>query len=183
MDVPVLSTPRLVLRPVAAADLADIHGLLSIPEVTRHSNWPDGMDRDECARFIREWLELPASAKGCAWVIEAAEAGGFVGCIRYNYITRPSNVGGIGYELHPAFWGRGLMTEAVHAVVAAGHDRLGANRVEAWTLPGNPASDRVLQKAGFLLEGTLRQIRWFKGRYHDLRWFGRVATDPRTGAA
>ncbi len=188
MDVPVLSTRRLVLRPVTAADLSGLHGLLSIPAVTRHSNWPDGIGQDECVRFIQEWLDLSASAKGCAWAIETRaegglETGGLIGCIRYNYITRPSNVGGIGYELHPAYWRRGLMTEAVRAVVAAGHDLLGANRVEAWTLPGNDASDRVLLKAGFLLEGTLRQIRWFKGRYHDLRWFGRVATDPRDGTA
>lgn len=179
MDVPTLTTGRVTLRAVTAADLGDIHALLSIPETTRHSNWPDGIGQEDCARFVQDWLELPAEGKGCAWVIEAREAAGLIGCIRYNYITRPSNVGGIGYELHPAFWGRGLMTEAVRAVVAAGHDQFGVNRAEAWTLPGNGASDRVLEKSGFRLEGTLRQIRWFKGRYHDLRWFGRVASDPR----
>jgi [ribosomal protein S5]-alanine N-acetyltransferase len=49
---------------------------------------------------------------------------------------------------------------------------------EAWTLPGNDASDRVLVKAGFIYEDTLRQRAWFKGKYHDFRMFGRVAGDP-----
>jgi ribosomal-protein-alanine N-acetyltransferase len=51
------------------------------------------------------------------------------------------------------------------------------NRIEAWTLPGNAGSDRVLEKAGFRYEGTLRQKAWFKGGYHDFRMFGRLAGD------
>jgi [ribosomal protein S5]-alanine N-acetyltransferase len=70
------------------------------------------------------------------------------------------------------------MTEAVRAVVACGHNHFRLNRMEAWTLPGNDASDRVLIKAGFVYEGTLRQKAWFKGAYHDFRMFGRIERDP-----
>ncbi|MGL1446965.1 GNAT family N-acetyltransferase, partial [Vibrio parahaemolyticus] len=86
------------------------------------------------------WIEMAASARGYAWAIERRDEPGLIGCIRFNYIARPSFVGGIGYELHPRFWGQGLMTEAVQAIVAVGHDRLQLNRIEAWTLPGNGAS-------------------------------------------
>ncbi len=181
MAFPELSTRRLALRAITTADLPDLQALLAIPETTRHSNWPDAPGAEECGRVIADWIEMAASAKGYAWAIEQPGQPGLIGCIRYNYITRPSNVGGIGYELHPRFWSQGLMTEAVRAVVALGHERLEINRAEAWTLPGNGASDRVLEKAGFLFEGTLRQIRWFKGAYHDLRWFGRLASDPTPG--
>ena len=51
------------------------------------------------------------------------------------------------------------------------------NRLEAWTLPGNGASDRVLEKAGFRYEGTLRQKSWLKGAFHDFRMFSRLAGD------
>ena len=70
------------------------------------------------------------------------------------------------------------MTEALRAVVDHGHQVFRLNRIEAWTLPGNAASDRVLEKAGFRYEDTLRQKARFKGRYHDFRMFGRIATDP-----
>jgi [ribosomal protein S5]-alanine N-acetyltransferase len=50
--------------------------------------------------------------------------------------------------------------------------------MEAWTLPDNDASDRVLVKAGFDYEGTLKQKARFKGAFHDFRMFGRVAADP-----
>jgi [ribosomal protein S5]-alanine N-acetyltransferase len=69
------------------------------------------------------------------------------------------------------------MTEAVTAVAGCGHEFFGLNRIEAWTLPGNPASDRVLEKSGFRYEGTLRQRGRFKGAHHDFRMFGRLAAD------
>ena len=69
------------------------------------------------------------------------------------------------------------MTEAVRAVVACGHETFRLNRIDAWTLPGNAASDRVLEKSGFQYEGTLRQKAWFKGAFHDFRMFGRIAAD------
>lgn len=72
------------------------------------------------------------------------------------------------------------MTEALHAVVACGHQLFELNRIEAWTVPGNAASDRVLEKVGFRLEGVQRQKAWFKGKFHDFRLFGRVANDPTT---
>jgi ribosomal-protein-alanine N-acetyltransferase len=69
------------------------------------------------------------------------------------------------------------VTEAV-ARSSPAHSQFKLHRVEAWTLPGNAASDRVLAKAGFAREGTLKQRAWFKGDYHDFRMFGRVAEDP-----
>ena len=74
--------------------------------------------------------------------------------------------------------GRGLMTEAVRAVVACAHSRFELSRIEAWILSGNDASNRVLTKAGFVYEDTLKQKAWFKGAYQDFRMFGRVAADP-----
>ena len=72
------------------------------------------------------------------------------------------------------------MSDALAVVVSCGHEAFGLNRIEAWTVPGNPASDRVLEKSGFRYEGTLRQKAWFKGAYHDFRMFGRIASDPVT---
>jgi [ribosomal protein S5]-alanine N-acetyltransferase len=116
-----------------------------------------------------------SGGKGCAWIIAGREGGAPVGAIRINRIDRGWRWGEIGYESHPDFWGRGRMTEAV---VSCAHSQFKLHRVEAWTLPGNAASDRVLAKAGFAHEGTLKQRAWFKGDYHDFRMFGRVAEDP-----
>jgi ribosomal-protein-alanine N-acetyltransferase len=179
-EFPALTTSRLRLRPPLPADAAAFGSMLSVPAVTRFSNWPDRPKDAQVERSVRWMARLHANGKGCAWMIEDAASRRLVGAIRFNHFDRKSRFGEIGYESHPDFWGRGLMTEALCAVVACGHQVFRFNRIEAWTLPGNGASDRVLEKADFKYEGTLRQRAWFKGAFHDFRMFGRVASDPVT---
>jgi ribosomal-protein-alanine N-acetyltransferase len=189
---PALTTRRLHLRLPKVEDTAAFGNVLSLAEVTRHTNWPDAPTPARMQRYMRWMAKLHGSGKGCAWIIEEARSGALVGAIRFNSIEKRWRCAVLGYEAHPDFWGRGLMTEAVRAVVACGRDTFRLNRIEAWTLPGNGASDRVLEKAGFRYEGTLRQRAWFKGAFHDLRMFGWLAEDaaapraardrsPRTG--
>lgn len=175
---PALTTDRLRLRAPAAGDAAPFGALLSIPEVTRYSNWPDAPTKAQAERFVRWMARVHASGKGCGWIIEDRASRALIGAIRFNRFDRKWKFGEVGYELHPDFWGRGLMSEALRPVVACGHEVFGLNRIEAWTLPGNPASDRVLEKAGFRYEGTLRQKGWFKGAFHDFRMFGRITGEP-----
>jgi ribosomal-protein-alanine N-acetyltransferase len=63
----------------------------------------------------------------------------------------------IGYWLGEAFWGRGITTEAVRAVTGYAVERFGLTRVFALPFAWNDASCRVLEKAGFALEGRLRR--------------------------
>src|SRR5690348_9683191 len=160
---PALSTDRLVMREVNMDDISSIRALLCIPEVTRYSNIPDLPTEEQAMEFVRNMTELYRSGNGCAWTIEDHLSHAFVGGFRFNWVHKPWKCGGIGYESHPNFWGRGLMTEALQLAVRCGHGTFGLNRIEAWTVPGNLASDRVLEKSGFRYEGTLRQKAWFKG--------------------
>ena len=174
---PTLSTARLLLRAPAAEDVTAFHDILSSPDVTRFSNWPDAPAKAVAERAMRWMCRAYPSGKGCAWMIEDRDLKIVAGAIRYNWFVNKSKCGEIGYELHPDFWGKGLMTEAAAAVALCGHQFFKLNRIEAWTLPGNAGSDRVLEKAGFRYEGTLRQKARFKGAYHDFRMFGRLAND------
>ena len=174
---PILSTRRLTLRAIAPDDAAAFRTLMAIPDVTRYANWPEDPTEDEANAWTRNLSDLFARGQGCAWVIEERSSGAFIGAVHFNYFYRDWKLGGIGYEIHPDYWGRGLTTEALRAVVACGHGVFALNRIEAWTLPGNVASDRVLEKAGFQFEGVFRQKGFFKGAFHDFRMFGRVATD------
>jgi ribosomal-protein-alanine N-acetyltransferase len=178
---PALSTARLTLRAARATDAAPFRTLLAIPEVTRFSNWPDAPTQAQAERSMRWMVKINASRRGCAWIIEDRKTHRLIGAVRFNHFDKKWRVGEIGYELHPDFWGRGLMTEAVGAVIACGYQTFRLNRIEAWTLPGNGASDRVLEKCGFRYEGTLRQRAFFKKAYHDFRMFGRLAGDEASG--
>jgi ribosomal-protein-alanine N-acetyltransferase len=177
---PALATRRLRLRAPKPVDAKAFRAIVAFPEVTRYSDWPDAASQTQTERIMRWMTKLFASGKGCAWMIEDVASGTLIGAIRFNRIERKARFGEIGYELASPFWGKGLMTEAVRAVVACGHETFRLNRIEAWTLPGNGASDRVLEKVGFRFEGTLRQRARFKGKYHDFRMFGRLADDPKS---
>jgi RimJ/RimL family protein N-acetyltransferase len=62
----------------------------------------------------------------------------------------------IGYWLGEEFWGRGIMTEAVTALVNHCFDNLPLRRISAEVYANNPASARVLEKAGFIFEARLK---------------------------
>lgn len=171
-EFPSLVTERLNLRAPNLVDGDDLNALLLLPQVTRFCNWPDEPTPAHTKRAIKWMCEIHAKKKGCAWIMEDRISGRLLGGIRFNTIDRHSRCAEIGYEMHPSAWGKGLMTEAVIAIVRCGFMHFSLNRIEAWTLPGNGASDRVLEKAGFCYEGTLRQKAWFKGAFHDFRMFG-----------
>ncbi|MGO6984793.1 GNAT family N-acetyltransferase [Rhizobium leguminosarum] len=169
---PLLLTDRLSLRAPVFDDCGDFHELLLLPEVTRFSDWPDAPKRAQTERSMKWMCDAYTKGKGCAWTIEDRISGRILGAIRFNRIDKHWKWAEIGYEIHPSVWGKGLMTEAVKAVTRCGFDHFSLNRIEAWTLPGNSASERVLEKAGFRYEGTLCQKAWFKNAFHDFRMFG-----------
>jgi [ribosomal protein S5]-alanine N-acetyltransferase len=174
---PTLFTRRLRLREPKAGDCDAVHSILSFPEVTRFSNLPDAPRKARSERFTRWMCSAFAKGKGCAWIIQDLQSDAVLGAVRFNGFDKASKCGEIGYELHPSHWGKGFMSEAVEAVARCGFDAFSLNRIEAWTLPGNGASDRVLEKAGFHYEGTLRQKARIKNAFQDFRMFSRLVGD------
>lgn len=78
----------------------------------------------------------------------------------------------LGYVLGRAHHGRGLMHEALSALITTAFGALGLRRLEAEVDPDNGASERVLRRLGFTCEGRLHQ-RWVDhGRAHDTQMFG-----------
>lgn len=81
----------------------------------------------------------------------------------------------IGYWLGEACWGRGIATEAVRVLTEWGFSRIGLLRIHALVFEANPASIRVLEKAGFELEGRMRNAVVKSGRVMDQLLFARLA--------
>ncbi len=74
----------------------------------------------------------------------------------------------IGYDLSRPYWRRGIMTEALEAVIEFGFERMGLNRIEAVVFVENVASHRLLEKLRFEREGVLRDYEFLKGRFVDM---------------
>lgn len=174
---PALTTDRLVLRQPRLSDADAFAVILSNPAVTRHTNIADPPNRKRSDRMVSWMSKLFARGSGCAWIIEPKTSHQLIGAIRLNDIQKKARWAVVGYELHADHWNKGIMSEALEAVADCAFDLFQLNRIEAWTLPGNDASDRVLEKCGFVYEGTLRQKNWFKGGFHDHRIFGLLKSE------
>lgn len=179
---PTLAKPvegdELALRPLTSADAGRFAAIITRPECTAFSDIPDGMTRKQSDGFVARMLKLDEKQAGAAWTIWVPDVQTFVGCIRLNKYVARSGQATIGYEIDPDHWGNGIATRAVQVLTRHSHSALSAHRIEAWTLPENMASTRVLEKSGYTFEGTLRGKGFFKGRHHDMRIYGRVASDP-----
>jgi len=83
----------------------------------------------------------------------------------------------LGYWLAEPFWGMGIMTEAVKAVSEYAFEELGLHRIFAEPFITNPASARVLEKAGFVIEGTLRASAFKEGHVLDQLLYAKIAPE------
>ncbi len=182
-SVPELVTERLRLRAPLARDAAALLAVLGDPEVTRYHNVPTITTLAEARALLERLDQRYAARETIRWAIELAERDemiGTVGLLRFDFEHRHAEVG---YEIARRWWGRGLAPEAAAAVVRYGFSVLGLHRIEAGVLPGNALSVRVLQKLGFLEEGTRRDYLQLEGRFHSFRWFSLLATDVTPGTA
>nr|HET6904382.1 GNAT family protein [Ktedonobacteraceae bacterium] len=90
------------------------------------------------------------------------------GYVAWNHIWYNAE---LGYDLARPYWGQGIMTEAVRAMIQFGFEHMGLHRIEAEVMPENTASVRLLRKLDFQEEGVLHERSFWKGGFHDLAIF------------
>jgi RimJ/RimL family protein N-acetyltransferase len=176
---PELVTERLRLRAPSPRDAAALLAVLGDPEVTRYHNVPTLTTLAEAQAALERLEQRYAARDTIRWAIELVEHSemiGTVGLLRFDFEHRHAEVG---YEIARRWWGRGFVPEAAAAVIRYGFFVLGLHRIEAGVLPGNDPSARVLQKLGFLEEGTRRDYLYSKGHFRSLRWFSLLETEDR----
>lgn len=172
MPTPTLHTGRLRLRPVTSADADALFALHSSAHVLRYWDAPPWRERERAERFIAACQQMADEGTGARPVIERASDGaliGWCGLTRWNPVYRSA---ALGYVLDDAAWGQGYATEAAVALLDWAFDTLDLNRVQAETDTRNAASARVLEKLGFIREGTLREDCVVNGEVSDSWVYG-----------
>jgi RimJ/RimL family protein N-acetyltransferase len=144
------------LRPVDAGDAEEVYRLRVRPEVVATSVPPLPPDRAQveaqCAGAVGDWL---AGARATL-VIEDAASRAFAGEIGLYYAEPVTGQAMIGYDVVPAWRGRGYARRAVRLLCGWAFAEVGVARLIAGTAPDNVASQRVLEAAGFRREGYQR---------------------------
>jgi ribosomal-protein-alanine N-acetyltransferase len=169
---PILETPRLLLRRLGPGDAEALLRIQQDPQVTRFL----GRDPDTSLEQILKRIELVDSnvreSAGITWALVLRETGALIGTAGLWRWVKPHRYAEIGYQLASAYWGRGLMTEALLPVLRYGFEVMEVHRIEGNTDPQNGASARVLEKLGFQQEARLRENWFYNGAFTDSVIYG-----------
>ena len=173
---PTFRTARLTLRPRTLADLDACVALNHDPLVTQFipGPWADPIAH---RAFVEERIRHAYPPGMGYWCLFAPA--GFIGWV----FVAPEDLHGpeieIGWRLVRAAWGHGYATEAARGLLRWAFDMLDLNRVQAETDTRNVASARVLEKLGFVREGTLREDCIVNGEVSDSWVYGLIRREWR----
>lgn len=163
--LPVLRTPRLVLRRPIASDIADRLALGRDPEIYRNLGADIRHLQPLTDEQAKAWVEHIAGHPA-AWVIEFE--GRAIGEILLdNFVEADRRAGLIIGVLDPACLGRGLGTEAIRAVAEFAFDVLGLHKLSMRVLSFNTRAIRAYERVGFVREGLERESALIGGIWYD----------------
>jgi RimJ/RimL family protein N-acetyltransferase len=158
-------TPRLSAESLSEADWPFFLALEQNPEVMRYvdDSRPEGEIREAFESRLPPWT--PGAEHWLCLLVRETATGMPVGLT--GYIHREPDCAEVGFLFAPEAHGRGFATESLRAVCDFAFTTGEIRRLIATVTEGNSASRRVLEKAGFVLEGELRESFLIGGKWHN----------------
>jgi len=142
------------------------------------NRFPHPYERDDAVEWIRMSAQHSEDVQHMAVIADGAVVGG-VGFERLTDLS--TRTAEIGYWIGEPYWGRGIATRALEAATRIAFDGFDFVRLQAGVLSWNPASCRVLEKAGYCFEGRLRNQIYKDGEVCDHLIYARIR-EPRSAA-
>ncbi|KAB2492676.1 GNAT family N-acetyltransferase [Priestia endophytica] len=176
-NFPFIETNRLLLREIVKDDANDILKYLSDEEVMKYYGLAPFKTINEALNEILWYQSILNEQTGIRWGItlkgkdEVIGSCGFLNRVPEHYRTE------IGYELSRDYWGHGIASEALEAVIRYGFKYLKFQRVEALVEPPNIPSQKLIEKHGFIREGLLRDYEFTCGKFDDLYMYSLLKQD------
>jgi ribosomal-protein-alanine N-acetyltransferase len=161
-EQPGLLTDRLRLRAFTLEDAPGVAKYCGDIDVARMTaNIPHPYDETMAEDWIASHAEAYAAGEAATFALTIRETGELVGAIGI-HVDKPNRAAEFGYWVGKPFWNQGYATEAARAILDFGFGQLRLHRIYARHMMKNPASGRVMQKAGMTFEGILREsiYRW-----------------------
>ena len=172
-----LNSERLVLRRLVEPDLLALFGIFSNAEVMRYWSSPPMTDISDAAQMLLNIQEGYRNGNVLQLGIERKTDQALIGTCTLHNLHLKSCRAEIGYALGRTYWRQGYMREALTVLIDYAFESLELNRLEADIDPRNTASEKLLERLGFLKEGYLRQ-RWIvNGEVSDSVFYGLLRSD------
>lgn len=166
-EFPILETERLILRELTKNDVQDLFNLRSNPKVMHYIDRPLADSLDVINELIDKIAANYNANDGILWVISLKEDPKLLGTIGFWRLIKEHYRAEIGYILDPEQWGKGIMNEAMRAVLKYGFKDMNLHSVEAVVNPENEASISVLERNNFKREAYYRENYYYQGKFLD----------------
>ncbi len=180
---PTIELEGVRLRPLRVADAAALYAYLRDPAVTERTSYPV-VSMPMVEAMIERSRSRWAAGELSKWGVALEHDDQLVGTCGFNDWSQPHRWAELAFDLAQAHWGKGLMRQAVAAVLQWTFRQDKVDRVHAFVRVDNRRSERLLEHIGFVREGRLRSYRVCRGQPHDfyvyglLRWDWAAAQQP-----
>lgn len=166
IKVPTLNTTRLFMRPIVPGDREEIFAIFSDPAVTRYYDVPTMRKIESADKLILWWQKRIEKQKALRWGIVFKEVDRLVGTCGFSELDLAKKKAEIAIDIQQEFWHKGIMKEALAAVIEYGFNTLNLDEIDTWIMSGNQHSIAGIRSLGFIGEGKLSKFFW-RGRFHD----------------
>jgi [ribosomal protein S5]-alanine N-acetyltransferase len=173
---PEIKTKRLLLRRMTDADAAELLFLRSDEKVMQFIGREKTKSIEEATAFVQRINAALDANESIMWAIALQEAPGtMIGTICFWNILKDHYRAEVGYVLHPGFWSKGIMKEALQATVDFGFNEMKLHSIAGHINPENVVSGIVLEKCGFVREAYFKESFYFKGKFSDAAVYSLLA--------
>lgn len=172
---PTVQTERLILRAHTNADANKLFELRTNEDVMRYIDRERPKTIQDIEAFIKTLKEGFLKGENLAWAITLKEnPTQMIGSIGYWRTNLANYRAEIGYMLQPAYWRKGIISEALIASISFGFNEMKLHTIQANINPANDASRQILLKHGFVKEAYFKEDYYFQGRFLDSEIYGLV---------
>jgi len=174
---PPLADDQIRLEPLVQGDVHEMLGVVDDSDIVRFTRLPtSGVDEPWVSRWIGRYEEGWGDGSRAGFAIRGDD-GSLFGFAALVELDLDHGEGEIGYLVAPAARGRGIARRAVDLLTRWGFDELGLERIELRIEPENVGSVKVAERAGYRLDGVLRNVHFKEGVRVDLGVWSRLRTD------
>ncbi len=173
---PIIELDAARLRPLRAADADLLYTYLRDPAVTELTSYPV-MSAAMVEALIERCLGRWAAGELSKWAVALGHNDQIVGTCGFNEYSQTHRWAELAFDLARAQWGKGLMRQAVAAVIQWTFQQDLVDRMHAFVRVDNGRSQRLLEGSGFLREGCLRSFRVCRGQAHDFYVYGLLRSE------
>lgn len=172
---PVIDLGDIILRQIEDSDSPEYFEYMNqkeMDEFLTNDNRPSTIN--DALKDLRYWKNLFSFNQSIYWAIALKDNNQIIGTIGFNIISFDHLRADVSYDLNPFYWGKGIMTNALDAVLKFSDYHFGIVRIQGTVITDNKRSIKLLEKHDFQKEGLLKKYEIVKGIHKDYFLYARI---------